>query len=319
MVTHAQSRFWKSKAFRVCGSVAILAALAMLLPVGEIVAQMRRVPAPVWLLTLAGFMAVQVFVALKFHLLLRSAGAPLPLSLSIRCYFAALFGNVFLPSIVGGDVVSIGLAMRYSGNRAGVALGAFVSRTLDFVGLGLLTLAGAALLHAELNTESRRVFWSVIAALVGAAALASLTLVTLLRRRYSFRMRRRLVKLRRAARAMRAERSTVLLGVTMAFAAQAALVLLVWWLGRESGMQLALSIWLFAWPLAKLAALAPISIGGIGAREAAFAAILLPFGVAASQSVAVGLLYEAVSLSGGLLAGMLSWIIARQRAPVAAG
>ena len=38
------------------------------------------------------------------------------------------------------------------------------------------------------------------------------------------------------------------------------------------------AVWLLAWPLAKLIALAPVSLGGIGVREVALATLLLPCG-----------------------------------------
>ena len=308
-------RVWRSQLLRIGGSVAILVVLALLLPAQDVLRQMRMVAPTTWIAVLVIFMMVQLFGALKFHLVLHSAGVGLPFRLSARCYFAALFGNVFLPSIIGGDVISIGLAMRYSSNRPGVALGALVNRVLDFLALAFMTALGTVLLHASLSPESRRVFWSVSGSLLVIATAAGLTAWVLLRRRYSFRTRRRLSRVRAAAQAMRRRKGTVVLGLAMGVVSQSVLVSLVAWLGRSSGLMLSASTWFFAWPLSKLAALAPITIGGIGAREAAFAAILVPFGHPATRSVAVGLLYEAISISGGLLAGLISWLLSRGRGP----
>ena len=308
-------RVWRSQLLRIGGSLAILGGLAFLLPAGEVLLEMRRVEPTTWISVLAIFMAVQLFGALKFHLVLRSAGVGLPFRYSVRCYFAALFGNVFLPSIIGGDVISIGLAMRYSSNRPGVALGALVNRLLDFTALAFMTALGTLLLYANLSSESRGVFWSVATSLVALATAVGLAGWFLLRRRYSFRVRRRLSRARAAARAMRRRSGVVVLCLAMGVVIQVILVSLVAWLGRSAGLTLSASVWFFSWPLAKLAALAPISVGGIGAREAAFAAILVPFGIAATRTVAVGLLYEAISISGGLLAGLISWLIARRRGP----
>ncbi|PYU09947.1 MAG: TIGR00374 family protein, partial [Acidobacteria bacterium] len=55
-----------------------------------------------------------------------------------------------------------------------------------------------------------------------------------------------------------------------------------------------LRAWLFAWPLAKLSALLPVTQGGIGVREVALAALAAPFGAAPVLTVAVGLVWEAI-------------------------
>src|SRR2546425_13313483 len=76
-----------------------------------------------------------------------------------------------------------------------------------------------------------------------------------------------------------------------------------------------LRAWLFAWPLAKLSALLPVTQGGIGVREVALAALAAPFGAAPVLTVAVGLVWEAIIFAGGLLAGVASFVLARAVAP----
>jgi glycosyltransferase 2 family protein len=45
---------------------------------------------------------------------------------------------------------------------------------------------------------------------------------------------------------------------------------------------------LFAWPLAKIAAVVPITQGGIGVREAALVVLLAPFGAPLRRSLPRG-------------------------------
>src|SRR2546422_3892717 len=75
-----------------------------------------------------------------------------------------------------------------------------------------------------------------------------------------------------------------------------------------------LRAWLFAWPLAKISALLPVTQGGIGVREVALAALVAPFGAAPVLTVAVGLVWEAIIVAGGLLAGLASFVLARASA-----
>ena len=61
---------------------------------------------------------------------------------------------------------------------------------------------------------------------------------------------------------------------------------------RAVGIDLPLTVWFMAWPLAKLFAMVPISMGGLGVREVALAVLLGRFGVPFTASVGVGLLWE---------------------------
>jgi len=62
--------------------------------------------------------------------------------------------------------------------------------------------------------------------------------------------------------------------------------------------------WFFAWPLSKLIATLPISIAGLGVREASLAGLLVPFGAPAAAIVGVGLLWQTIQFSGALLGGL---------------
>ena len=92
-------------------------------------------------------------------------------------------------------------------------------------------------------------------------------------------------------------------------AVQSSLVALNWWLGLRCGIDIAFQAWLFAWPMAKISALLPVTQGGIGVREAALAALLAPFGVPAVLAVAAGLVFQGVIISGGLIGGALSYLL----------
>jgi uncharacterized membrane protein YbhN (UPF0104 family) len=67
--------------------------------------------------------------------------------------------------------------------------------------------------------------------------------------------------------------------------------------------------WFFAWPLAKIVSMLPVSLGGLGVREAALVSLLVPFGADAASVVAAGLAFEAVIIGGGLLSGLISLVL----------
>jgi hypothetical protein len=103
----------------------------------------------------------------------------------------------------------------------------------------------------------------------------------------------------------------------LSLAIQALFVLLNAWIGRAIGIGVPLGVWFIAWPLAKLVALMPISIGGLVVREAALAGVLSQFGVPVALGAVAGLLWQTVTFSGGLLGGVIWWALG-VRQPVTA-
>jgi uncharacterized membrane protein YbhN (UPF0104 family) len=61
-----------------------------------------------------------------------------------------------------------------------------------------------------------------------------------------------------------------------------------------------------------LAAILPLTQGGIGVREAALVALLAPFGAAPHLVLASGLMWEGVVIVGGLIAGLVAFMLSRQ-------
>jgi glycosyltransferase 2 family protein len=250
--------------------------------------------------------------------MVNTAGAGLNYFQGARCYFAGLFGTLFLPSLIGGDLVRAALAMRYGKTKAGVLLGCFIDRIVDFIALALLAAAGALLVPGALQPQSRRVFlWLAFAALGGITALA-IGLAAIPIRRLSFRMRRHVISLRRAAGAMARRPAVGLAALSIAIVAQLSFITLNVVLADACGLRLPFRVWVFAWPLAKLSAAIPVTQGGIGVREGALAALLVPFGALPALTVAAGLAWEATSISGALLSGLFALSTGRLVTPRAA-
>lgn len=303
----------RSYRLRLFAAAAMLALLAWLLPLGELGAALRRIEPAAWAAAFVAFAAVHAAAAAKWRLLLRAAGAPVTYREAARGHAYGQFGNLFLPSIVGGDLVRAGLLLR-SQPRTPVLLGSFVDRGFDLFALVTLAALGAFAAPKSLDADSRAVFHGVVAlAAVGIATLAAAVLL-LPARRFPFRLRRVLAHGRAAVRRLSARRGAVVSAALLSLAGQAALVTLNAELGRRVGVEAPFSVWLFVWPLAKLAALLPVTQAGIGVREAALAALFRPFGVGAVEAVAASLALQTILIGGGLAAGGVAWALGRRSA-----
>ena len=97
------------------------------------------------------------------------AGARFSLAESLRLYYAGLFGNLFLPSVAGGDVVMISMAFRRSESRAGILIGSLINRILDLIALTLMAGSAAVLSHGSLDSGSARILQIGVLAAIAVA------------------------------------------------------------------------------------------------------------------------------------------------------
>lgn len=305
-------RSWQRTALRTIlqygGSAVLLCFLFRLLPGRQVWKALGLLPARLWMLALAGYLAVHIIGMLKYELVLNLGGAGIPGRAAARCYFAGLFGSLFLPSLIGGDILRVAMALRVSRSKAGVLLGSLVDRITDFTSLALLAAVGSLLVPGSLDERSRKIFFVVGAAGVIGVAIAAIAAALFPARRFSLRLRRKLVRLRRAWRSILQQPGAMVQALSMSLIVQIMFIFLNVLLAEACGLRLPFRAWLFAWPLAKLSAAVPITQAGIGVREAALAALMLPFGAPAVLAVAAGLAWDAVVVGGAIAGGIFALV-----------
>jgi len=306
-MTRAGRRGAGALALRLIVSFGLLAGLLWLLPWSEVREAVGRMPLTVWLAILALFLLGHRIGVAKWQLVLSGGGARLGGRDAVRCYAAGLFTNLCLPSIVGGDVLRGALAARATGRTEAVVLGGVADRLIDVLTLGLC-LAGGTVLSARLLPGRAPLIVALIA--VGGVAGLAAALWLAGRRplaRWPARIRRPLARSLVALRRLRRAPGVAALAVALSLIIQAGFVILNAWIGRSLGIEVPLAVWFVAWPLAKLTALIPISLGGLGVRDAAFGAMLVPLGVPMARGVVASLVWQSILIGGGLLAGAL-WL-----------
>ncbi|HTU33113.1 MAG TPA: lysylphosphatidylglycerol synthase transmembrane domain-containing protein [Candidatus Acidoferrum sp.] len=294
------------------GSALALALLFRFLPGREVLHALGKLPPALWIAVVAAYLATHLLGVAKWRLMVNTAGAGLNRLQAARCYFAGLFGSLFLPSLIGGDLVRVTLAIRYGKASAGALLGSFVDRIVDFTALVILATAGALLVPGTLRPQSRRVFLLIGAAIIAGLAIFAVLITLIPFRRLSFRMRRRAVSLRRAGRSIVQRPGAAIIALSISLAAQLSFISLSVVLADACGLRVLFRAWLFAWPIAKLSAAIPVTQGGIGVREAALAGLLVPFGAPPALTVAAGLAWEAVAISGALIGGTFALCVRRR-------
>ena len=301
---------------RISGSLLVLGFTLWILPTRAVWQAMTMVPLRIWLMALATFMAGHVVSAFKWRLLI--GGSDIPFSRAVTAHFAGLTANLCLPGAVGGDVVRAGLVLRNATVKTPIAMGSLADRVLDTLGLLLLAALGAAL---TVSRSGSALAVLVKVGLVVAAGVAAVLGAALLLPRLPQppKIRRLALSVRDAVTSLKRRRAALIVCLCLSMAVQSLFIGVNILLATNSGLVLPAAAWFFAWPLAKLLALAPISLGGLGVREASLAALLAPLGASPARVVAVGLLWQSILLVSGLLGGSVLLLFTRLRpAPSAA-
>ncbi len=313
--TRRSARGWTIIALRWIAALAVLGVLLHFLPLAAVRSSIARVPPQYFLAALLGYLLAHALGVLKWRMVVNAAGAQLDFATSLQCYGGGLFGTLFLPSIVGGDVIRLAVGLRRSPRPAAVLAGNVVDRFLDVAAQAGLVSLGLALLPGSLPESLRSIATRALVAAIAIGAvliLAVFFLRGIFLRGRSFRFRRRLARLRHALRSVSARPHILVAGWLAATVIQSTFLVLTAWIAVACGLKLPLRVWLFAWPLAKLAAVLPLTQGGIGVREAALVALLAPFGAAGTLVLASGLVWEGIVVIGGSIAGLAAFVASRR-------
>lgn len=255
-----------------------------------------------WLLLALGATGVGVVLAaLRWQAVLAGLGAHERLPALLHHYVAGLFVGNFLPSTVGGDVLRVRRVAAHDGDYAT----AFASVVLDRMS-GMLVLPVITLTALATNSGLRELGGaSAVAAGISAVTLVVLAvLLTLVghpsvggRLTGTSRWREFAGAVHLGADRFRRHPRAVAELVLVAFAYQITMVFAALLAARALHIhQVGLTAALAFVPAVAIAQTIPISVGGFGLREGAFALFLHPLHVSTSEAVALGLFVFALNL-----------------------
>lgn len=303
---------------RIVGTLGVLVVLAIVLPWSEVRTAVGRMSASVWLGVLLGFLVGHQLGVFKWRLMVNTGRGNLGIGDAVRCYAAGLFANLCLPSIVGGDVLRATLAGKATRRPEAAVLGGVADRLIDVFTLGSLIAVGGLLAGQAVPGWGWRLMTLAIVLGGVVAAVAAPWLVRRPLSRWPARLRRPVGRSLVAWRRVVRNPGAAATAFVMSLAIQAGFVLLNAWIGSAVGINIDLAVWFLVWPLAKLAGLLPISMGGLGVRDATLGALMVPLGVAPALGVVASLIWQSVLIAGGLIGGAIWWV-GKRRHPASVG
>ena len=248
------------------------------------------------------FITVQLVSALRWQLLARINGIGGRYREYLAYYFIGMFTNVFVPGLVGGDA----LRAVYLGRRHDRVSEAVASVVLDR-GVGLLTLFWFAGL-ASLFISTVQLPASVIRVTLAAAALSLggyLLAPWIIKSSLGIP---RLNALLAPLRPYLCRPAVLVPAIALSAFLQFSFAVCQYLLGRGLGLEVQLATFVLVVPITNVIASLPVSINGLGLREASYLVLLGMVGVSKDKAVALSILYFAATLVAGFT-GILPFIL----------
>jgi uncharacterized membrane protein YbhN (UPF0104 family) len=289
-------------------SIGILAGLAAKTDWDQVAAALRGLR---WSYALASFgvvVAAQLVSAVRWQWLSRPLGFDRPLGRYVEAYFVGMFFNLLLPTSVGGDAVRA----VYLNNKSGRPMAAILSVLSDRLS-GLLVLLGVACVAAILCPVPLPPWAKLAVGGAASAAVVGLLLTPWLAKAACgltdtdrfHRLGRFAASVRDALGVYRRQPRLLASSTALSVVVQVSSVLQVALLGTALGLDVPWAVYGVAAPMVALFTLLPVSLNGMGVREAAMAAFLAPAGVPPGMAVTVAFLWFLVQTAAGLVGALV--------------
>jgi uncharacterized membrane protein YbhN (UPF0104 family) len=247
--------------------------------------------------------------AWRWGVLLDAQGLRFPLRRLTSSFFVATFFNNFLPSNIGGDVVRIADTAPAAGSRTKAATVVLIDRGMGLLGLALIAAIGATLAGVDLGPIRPGLLWLgfVVAVAVAAPALLNpqgfTRLLKPLRVLHAEWIDIRLARLTDSLSRFKETPTALAFCFAGAIVVQAILVAFYLAVARSMRIPVGFAELALVVPISFIVQMLPISMNGLGVREATFGFYFTRFGLPLETGLLVSFVGAAVimvfSLSGG--------------------
>ncbi len=303
------------KLLRAVVSAGIIVYLVLRLDIGEIGTHLKSLKiVPLLAAAAVDFLMISTN-SLRWKVLLKAKGILLSLPRLIRYYLVGIFFSAFLPTSVGGDFARIVGVASSTDRRADAFASVVVERLMGFFVLIPICLISIPFVAGRLDDVRPLLIIGLAGLLIFAAAYA--VLLRPVARRISrildplfnlfprFKVKERLEKAYEAIVRYRDCRGAVFQGFVLSVASRLLWVLGCYFVAIAFSLDISFVTLLVVVPVVELARAIPISLSGIGVREAAFVALLGQFGVDENLAFAYGLVVYFVFFLFSIIGGML--------------
>lgn len=250
-----------------------------------------------------------VAVMFRWGIFLKSLGMDVAPKNVFIYYFCGLFGNLFLPSAIGGDMVkAYGLCREKPAEKPKVFASILLDRLFGFIGISLVATVGY--LFAKGMVSDVRVILAI-----GVVISIALILIGILftEKIYKFfclifkpfpRIEKAVMQMHYDAVLMKGKNSEIILTIVLSCIAQILLGLSYYFVATALGVSAGWIFFVIFSPIVCVVSMLP-SIGGLGVRELGWSFFLSFAGVSQELATNVSLTHFAFIILLGLAGGVI--------------
>ncbi len=249
----------------------------------------------------------QALSTYRWQLLLEAEGIRVPYRTLLSFYFQGMFFNLFLPTLIGGDVVRGHQIYRATGGKEGSLASILVERLTGFT-----ALLGIALLALWLGGSSLRepaITWLILGTAsvfsFGTAAALHPRLKPLVERLPWGGLRATVLGIYEALQRYRKHRKALGQTIGLSLVFQPMVIYSYFLVAKALGLAVPVGPFFLLVPLVVVIAMIPVSLGGLGIREGAALYLFGKVGMESTSALAMSLswflLVILASLPGALL------------------
>ena len=249
--------------------------------------------------------------AYRWQIFLKVKNIHVPLSKLFSFYMVGMFLNNFLPSAVGGDVVKTVDLYRYTGRGNYAISSVFLERYTGLLGLTIIGVI-AALFTLRSNDS-----WIVLFSVVGTAAflvafsvlLWCEPLVKIVVKAFSLVSPRGLAakfkNLFEAIHSYKQHPKALLLTIAVSIVLQLMFAFYYGLFAQQLGIDVDVSYFILFLPVITLVTMLPLSVGGLGVREALMVLLFAQVGIASAEILSISLTVHVVNMGLSLWGGLI--------------
>jgi glycosyltransferase 2 family protein len=305
--------------FRILISIALLVFIFRQVDEKAMLVILKNADKPLLFLSAVVFFLAYPLCLLRWEILLRAAKIYLPLKRVVISYAGGIFFNLFLPSTIGGDLVrSIDLASHTKKPKQVVAT-VLLDRLSGYIGLSIVAFLAVVLGGRIVEDPSVIIAVSIIVGL-----LIVILLVLFNKRAYgkvnrfldspnAGRVREAVTSLHQEIYLFGKDKKVIFNNLTVSILIQLTAPLAFLLLGLSLGVKINIVYYFVFLPVIGAITLLPISIGGLGLRDASMIYFFAKAGVGKDLAFAMSLLNFSFILIFGSLGGIIYVLTVRHR------
>jgi len=243
-----------------------------------------------------------VLSSVRWRGLLLAEGVELSLTRLTLIYFQGGFFNLFLPTLIGGDIVR-GVSMyRLTGGHPASLASILVDRLIGFAALIGIAVVAVVLAHAVIPDPQvagmvlgvAAAFVLLVAVLMNARLMGGVT--GLLQMAGLGRFEAKLEGLVDAVQRYRTHRQALVVAFAYSVFLQALIIVTYYLVGRGLGLSVPLRYFFVYVPLITVVAMLPVSVAGLGVREGSVVYFFGRLGVEPATALSMSLVWFALSV-----------------------